>query len=135
MLAACVAGCQLPPDPSAAAPKRPIPPPDDPCAWRMQDIEGALLHYYHLKRQLPPRLEDLAILEDETVPPLVCPVSGEPYVYHPDGVAIPGSDRRVIVYDAKPVHSNMRWAIIIDVPQPAKPLVADVVLMVVTTPP
>ena len=97
------------------------PPPDsgtapitntDPCAMRLHDLSGALLAYYMEYYQFPAKLSELA---DASVllpaPPAECPVSKRPYVYNPEGILLPERSSRVLVYDAAPSHSGMRWAI------------------------
>jgi hypothetical protein len=82
----------------------------DPCEARLQNIEAALLLYYSVNHDLPPRLEDLLTLSSDDLP-LICPVSHEHYVYVRGGIAIPGSARRAIVFDATPAHAGKRWCI------------------------
>ncbi len=82
----------------------------DPCEARLQNIEAALLYYYSLKGDLPQRLEDLQILSSDDLP-LTCPVSNQEYIYSKDGIPIPGSARRAIVFDPTPAHQGKRWCI------------------------
>ncbi len=84
----------------------------DPCAMQMWDISGAMLLYWKLHNQLPESLEELQIgprLDDELV--FKCALSSQPYVYVPQGMATPGSDSRLILYDQTP-HRGKRWVII-----------------------
>lgn len=86
--------------------------PVDPCRDRLHQISGHLLLYYAAHGQLPPTLDRLPRLGDQgELPPLVCPVSGKSYVYDRDGIAAPDGRGRVVLYDAEPVHSGMRWGI------------------------
>jgi hypothetical protein len=110
----------------APAPAKPANPDlDDPCAERLHDIEGQLVFYYHLHGQLPARLDELKNLTSENVP-LTCPVTGQPYLYAPDGLEILNSNRRVIVYDAQPCRAGVRHVIVADPIRPGKPLIIQV---------
>jgi len=82
----------------------------DPCEARLQNIEAAMLLYYSLKGELPPRLEDLVSLSSDDLP-LTCPVSNLEYLYIRGGLPVPGSTRRIIVCDATPAHLGKRWCI------------------------
>jgi len=124
--AAAAVGCQTPPAaPSAQTPGGEL----DSCPERLHDICGQLLLYYSVKGHSPERLDQLGDIRSGALPPLICPVSGKPYTYNRDGLAIPESTRRVLVYDAEPSHSGKRWAIVADAAQGGKPLVARVLLM------
>lgn len=78
----------------------------DSCAGRLHDIEGELLEYYRRHQKLPPALQDLRPIAqafgDEGN--YTCPVSGQTYIYVPNGMVIQGDDRRLILYDAVPAH-------------------------------
>lgn len=127
LVAALVAGCQ-PPPPAAPAPGRPaIATANDACAEQLQELSGQLLEYYAIHRELPPQLEDLTKLGAGPSLPLACPLSRRPYIYNPDGLAVPGWPGRLIVYDPLPSHEGSRWAIQADKPQPGKPLFLRVV--------
>jgi hypothetical protein len=92
---------------------------NDPCAAQMHDISGAMLLCYALNRRLPDHLQDLATFADaDQQLVFTCPVSHQPYVYVPEGLASPTSDRRLVLYDAAPVHHHTRWAILM---RPAGP--------------
>ena len=82
----------------------------DPCEMRLENIEAAMLLYYSLKGDLPPRLEDLVSLSSDDLD-LTCPVSHLEYLYIRGGLPIPASTRVVIVCDATPAHKGMRWCI------------------------
>ncbi|MDB5332403.1 MAG: hypothetical protein JWP03_3554 [Phycisphaerales bacterium] len=85
----------------------------DPCAAHMHDISGAMLMCYAVNHRLPERLQDLSTYADaDQTLDFTCPVSRQPYVYLPDGIPSPGSDRRLVLYDALPVHNHLRWAIL-----------------------
>jgi hypothetical protein len=101
----------------------------DACADRLHDISGQLLLCYSRNGQLPKRLEDLAEMGTGIVPPLACPVSGKPYVYDRQGLAIPKSDKKILVHDPLPCHTGKRWAVVADAVEADKPLVCRVVLM------
>jgi hypothetical protein len=111
------------------APRPPSPEIDDPCAERMHDISGQFLLYFNAKRELPQTLEDLAKSAPGLLPPLICPKCGKPYVYNPEGLAMPDGQRRVILYDPEPTHYGYRRGVVIDPIRPAKPLIADVRLI------
>lgn len=99
----------------------------DPCAMRLHDLCGALLLYsFEHNGALPARLEELSASPSGEPLAFACPVSHRPYVYAEDGIRILDSRKRVIVYDAAPSHAGVRWAVVIDEPQPDKPLVTDV---------
>ncbi len=130
-LAAILMGCQAwPPkewsQPAAPATSKPAVEAMNPCAERLQDICGPLLLYYKTYDKMPDRLEDLGKLAPGALPPLVCPKSGIPYVNNPRGLAVPNSDKRIVVYDAAACHDGKRWTIVVDPPKPGKPLVARV---------
>ena len=99
-----------------------------PCADRLHDLCGQLLLYYSAHKALPQKLADLG--GAGSAPPLVCPVSGKPYLYNRDGLeakGTPGRLGRLIVYDPEPCHSGTGWGIAVEPPQPGKPLVFRVV--------
>ena len=85
----------------------------DPCAERLHDICGHLLLYYSTHGKLPPTPAELTSDDGLPLPPLVCPASGKPYVYNPDGVSIPNLPGRLVLYDPEPSHSGMRWGILV----------------------
>ena len=100
----------------------------DPCADRLHDISGHLLTYYGLHKRLPETIDDLPTEADQSeAPPMVCPVSGEPYIYDPEGLEIPGQPGRLVLYDAAAAHSGMRWGIVIIEPKGRGPLTCQVV--------
>jgi hypothetical protein len=131
-----LAGCQMPadwtwPPPAASQPAakpKPVKPSVllDPCAERLGDICAQLLLYARARHDLP---ETLAGLVGAAPLPLTCPVSGRPYIYTRDGLPMPGTSRRVLVYDALACHTGMRWTITADPAGPGKPLVARVQLV------
>ena len=93
-----------------------------PCADRLHQIAGHLLLYYSQKGKLPPTLAEL---QTETegpgdLPPLVCPVSGKPYSYNPDGEDLPNRRGRVLVYDSEPTHVGRRWGLVTPTETPGK---------------
>jgi hypothetical protein len=101
----------------------------DPCAERLHDLSGRLLFYYSLHGALPAALEDLASADPTPLPPLVCPVSGKPYVYNREGLPVRGRPGRAVLYDAAPTHAGMRWAALVDPPIEGKPRTARVLLL------
>jgi hypothetical protein len=101
----------------------------DPCADRLHEISGRLLLYYSVAGKMPATLPDMKGVDSEPLPPLVCPVSGKPYVYNPVGLPIAGRRGRLVIYDAEPSHSGKRCAILADVGAEDKPLSARVILV------
>jgi hypothetical protein len=79
----------------------------------MHDISGLLLMYYALNHHMPERLEELAPLAeaDAELRP-ACPVSGQQYVYVPDGIGAPGTDQRLILYEPTAAHNGLRWVVV-----------------------
>jgi hypothetical protein len=135
---AALAGCDVPPEwkwppPAASQPAakpRAVKPSVlmDPCADRLGDICGQLLLYARARHDLPESLASLAELTGRPMP-ATCPLSGRPYIYSRDGLPMPNTPRRVLVYDALPCHTGMRWTITADPAGPGKPLVARVQLV------
>jgi hypothetical protein len=82
----------------------------DACSIRLGDIEGALVLYYAVNRQLPLQLDNLRT-DNGSPLPLSCPTSGRPYLYSAQGLASPGRLMRIIVWDDAPVHNGFRWCI------------------------
>jgi hypothetical protein len=100
----------------------------DACATRLHDLCEPLLLYYVTRHELPARLEDLRQVPGFSELDLRCPVSRLPYVYNPVGIQTGDDQPRLVIYDAAPSHSGMRWAIAIVEPKdPANALVAKVV--------
>jgi hypothetical protein len=85
----------------------------DPCSVRLEDIEGAMILYYVQHQRLPDSLEELRAAADITVElNFTCPESGKPYIYNPNGLAVPGGNgMRLVLYDATPAHNGYRWAV------------------------
>jgi hypothetical protein len=92
----------------------------DPCADQMEDLCGPLFNYYLVNHKLPAQLEEVQKYADPgQVLKFTCPVSGKHYLYSPEGLQAPGSNIRIYVYDAEPVHvfynrttnpwSNPKW--------------------------
>jgi hypothetical protein len=100
----------------------------DPCSTRLHDIEGALLMYYLVNKQLPATLDQIKPFADAgTELVLTCPVSNKPYVYSAEGLLAAGYDKRIIVWDPAPVHKGSRWCIVMQRPHPGEALVAEVI--------
>jgi len=97
----------------------------DPCADRLHDICGDLLHYYSVHGNLPERLLDAASGPQPALS-LTCPTSGKAYVYSATGIEIPGWPGRVVVHDAEACHSGVRWGILMETPQQGKAMVIRV---------
>jgi len=120
---ALVAGCGAPaPHVSRPGAAR------DACADRLHDVSGQLLLCYAATGRLPPSLEDLRTARGTAQnPPLVCPVSGKPYLYRPEGLLLPGQPGRLVLYDAAGAHAGMRWGIVIAAGEPGASLTASVI--------
>lgn len=116
----------------AAGPQQPSARPDgnnsptaagDACAARLHDISGLLLLYFVSNQRLPERLEELAPLSDSpSTFQAICPASGRPYAYTPQGLPGAGTDRVLLVYDETPAHGGFRWVIVASPPQGDQPL-------------
>jgi len=119
------AGCQTAAAPPARRPSAEI----DPCADRLHDICGQLLLYFSATGEMPATLDDLNRMDSQTLPPLVCPISGKPYIYNKDGLRVPGLAGLLVLYDAEPIHSGMRWGIIVEAGGAGQPLSGRVVLL------
>ena len=61
--------------------------------------------------------------------PIVCPVSGRPYVYKAAGRSLPGRQGRLVLYDPEPSHSGMRWGILVRTPASGGLMTANVILV------
>lgn len=96
----------------------------DACAERLHDVAGVLLRYYLTHHRLPEKPEELG-----ADVPLVCPVSGKPYVYDLSGFEIPGQEGEIVVYDADRTHAGFRWAIRVTETPDTGALVAKVVAL------
>jgi hypothetical protein len=123
-LAMVAGGCQTS-TPSARRPSAKI----DPCAERLHDICGRLLLYYRGNGKLPVALADMKGLDSGALPPLVCPLSDKPYIYRKDGLRVTGRPGLLVLYDAEPVHSGMRWGISVETASEGQPLTGRVVLL------
>ena len=123
-LAALTAGCQTV-APGARRPSAEA----DPCAERLHDICGQLLLYHSFNNRFPKTLGELKPIDPQQSLPLVCPVSGKPYVYNPNGLRIPGRSGRLVLYDATASHSGMRWGILVGDPGGGGRLTARVILL------
>ena len=95
----------------------------DTCDIRLHELAGPLLEYYVLNHRLPQRLEELApFAEAGTDFQLTCPVSGQPYVYAPNGLTHQGSARVLLVYDRVPAHKGVRWGLLVSPAEGDQPL-------------
>jgi len=121
-LAGLAAGCG-PAAPAGPAPGARI----DPCAERLHDVCGGLLLYYAARGRLPGDLAELRAFDPGALPPLVCPASGEPYVYRAAVSPLRGR-AEVLVFDAVPCHEGRRWAVVVSLTE-ADQLTARVVLL------
>jgi hypothetical protein len=98
-------GQNAPPAPPAGASSQ------NACAGRLQDLCEPLLVFNLKHHRLPNDLEEFKAA-DGHVPPLVCPASGRPYVWQPDGPLLAGQTRWVVLADSQPSHDGKRWAIL-----------------------
>jgi len=101
----------------------------DPCAMRLHDVCAPMLLYFGRYQRLPEHADELSQVPGVDVPPLVCPVSNEKYIYNPHGPSGTVSGTRIILYDATPAHAGHRWGIEVREPAPGQALVAKVVLL------
>ena len=125
-------GCQMPYAPPKAQPSRASSyQAVDPCAERLGDICSRLLLYYSSRRELPPRLEDLARPGGGALL-LTCPTSGQAYLYYRQGLAVARSERRIVVQDSVPCHDGTRWVIAADPARPGQPRVIQVLRLSAT---
>jgi hypothetical protein len=128
-LAACAPAAKTPP---AARPAELAPGAEDalmatdPCATRLQDISAALLMYVTVHKEMPPALEDLRTLMGPDLK-LICPTTGQPYVYVRAGLAVPGQERQLVAYEASPGPQGWRWGIVASPPDGSHPLTMLVV--------
>jgi hypothetical protein len=120
--AAAAGGCQAA-VPATREPAAAI----DPCAGRLHDACEPLLLYCAANGRLPETLEELKRIGSGSLPPLVCPISNKPYIYNREGLRVPGRAGRLVLYDAEPVHSGMRWGILAEATAEGKPLSARVI--------
>jgi hypothetical protein len=90
----------------------------DPCAGNLQTLTGQLLFYYSAYGHLPPSLDQVPAMPGEDKAALVCPKTGKPYVYFPQGLRAPPElmafDRKtgnaregnmLILVDSVPAHA------------------------------
>lgn len=125
LAAALAAGCET----SAGAVRTRPPTVNDPCAERLHDLCGRILLLYSASGDLPETLEALARVGAGPLPPLVCPSSGQPYIYNREGVRIKGRAGRLVLYDPAPSHTGMRWAVFVETGEGSRPLTTRVVLL------
>jgi hypothetical protein len=106
----------------------------DSCADRLHSIEGEIISYYAVHRELPERLSDLNRYADAgDTTDYTCPVSHQSYVYVPGGLALANdvSNGRLILYDATPAHDSargpMRWGILFSEAKGRAPVVTHII--------
>jgi hypothetical protein len=83
----------------------------DRCPARLHEIEGGLLLYYAMKKQMPASLEELKAISNTPLN-LTCPDSGLPYAYSPNGLRKPGGTKHIVVYDPVMNKDGTRWCIV-----------------------
>jgi hypothetical protein len=118
MAAGCQTTTQAPPRSHVMA---------EPCSEQLHEICGQLLLYYAHHHALPPSVDDLRSMPDAD--PAVtyrCPVTHQPYVYHPAGLPCPNRPGRIIFYDSRPSESKVRWVIVVESMEPGEPLITRV---------
>ena len=119
----CVAGCQVP-DSAAPASHSVL----DPCAERLHEIAGRLLLYYSVNKRLPASSDELnSMAGDGSALPLICPASGEAYLYRSQGLSVPGQPGKLVLYDATAAHHDGRWGIVVSDNAPGSSLITRVV--------
>jgi len=114
-------GQPVSPDPGSGTAVAPITN-NDPCANRLHEICGTMLAYYQQNRRLPDNLDELRQVPgfDLSNDEFTCPVSRLPYIFDPKGIPAPASvGGRIILADATPAHSHLRWAVSIVEPGPS----------------
>jgi hypothetical protein len=101
----------------------------DRCPARLHQIEGALLLYYAVHKQMPGKLEDLRQVAEGPLD-FTCPDTGLPYAYVPQGLRKPGGTKCIIVHDAvvNP-HDGTRWCIVVPDGKPGAAHTTEVVQM------
>jgi len=126
LVAAAGLGCVSEP---AVPPARPLP--RDACEERLGQLAERLLRFYVAHRRLPASREEL-LSEDEGGQPstLICPVSGKPYIFEPQGLRSPGLDGNVLIYDSEGAHAGFRWGVLVQAPAGTQPLTAKVIALV-----
>ncbi len=116
-----LAGCQA--QPASAPPAVPAATGAiEACAANLHDLCGYMLQFYVLNGRLPETLNELAPMADfDRELPRVCPVSGQEYVYVPEGLRSPTERRWLLLYE--PVaHDGVRNAILGAEPQGNQPM-------------
>ncbi|HMB94788.1 MAG TPA: hypothetical protein VKK61_01985, partial [Tepidisphaeraceae bacterium] len=83
-----------------------------------------------VNHHLPAQLSELADLPDVgTLPEFICPVSHQPYIYDRAGIPLPEQQSRIVLYDATPAHSGLRWGIALNQPQAGKAIIMKVIAL------
>jgi hypothetical protein len=79
----------------------------------MHEISGAMLTYLAMNGRMPGKLEELRSVTGLGEGPLefTCPVTGDPYVYVPNGLRGGEDGRLVVLHDRSPDATGMRWVI------------------------
>ena len=141
-LAALLTGCQPAPSPNQRSPyitdqAQPTLTPDqlansDPCSTELHDIEGLLLTYYAVHKELPQDLDQLQpLIEPGASVDFTCPTTHQPYIYIPGGIRSPVQSRQIILYDTVPHSNGFRWCIFVSplILHPGSSLVMEVQLL------
>jgi hypothetical protein len=98
----------------------------DASSVRLESIVDAMLFYFRINQGMPGALDDLKTVPEfgdqiNTISP-----SGDPYVYVPQGLTAPNSDKRLVVYDPRESANGKRWCILVSQLKPGAPLTAEV---------
>lgn len=102
----------------------------DECAERLHKLSRHLLTFYLDHGALPQTLDELrSSAAGDELPPLVCPRSGEPYLYRPGGPPAAGTSERVLICDSTPAHGGRRWAITVVSSNGRGPVVLNVIML------
>jgi hypothetical protein len=101
----------------------------DPSALRLEDIDGAILLFYHIEGSMPPKLEDLRSIGSAGADLNFNSPSGQPYGYVPGGLSVAGTQKLLVVYDPVETANGQRWCILISPPQPGAALSAEVMAL------
>lgn len=95
----------------------------DQCAGNLHEFAGLFLMYYASHQKMPPTLKDvLSMADPAALPSLVCPASGQPYVYERRGYRRIGDERLLVLFDRQPAHNGSFQALLMSPPAPGQPL-------------
>jgi hypothetical protein len=99
----------------------------DSCASRLQDIEGTMIQFWLLNKQLPAHLEDLrSVLDPGQTLELTCAGSNEPFVYVRSGLRSLGRKSAIFVYSPTPARDGSYWCLLAEDPRVGSNWILDV---------